>query len=157
MKKMCSTRGALAGRGAKAGGAGFTLVETAVAMVVMMVAALAASSLFIYAVRYNTGGSERAMAMAVAQQQVEQLRSVAYTDTTLDAGTTTLPVVTIAGRRYRVTRAVVIETNADGSSKNLKRITITVTPQNETNAWVRVPVSLTTHRSAATLGAYAIP
>ena len=155
----CRTRGTTGARArSESAGAGFTLVETVVAMVVMMVAALAASSLFIYAVRNNTGGSERAMAMAVAQRQVEQLRSVAYDDATLNVGTTTLPLATIAGRRYQVRRTVAVETNAaDGSSKNLKRITITVTPQNETNVWVRSPVSLTTHRSTPTQGAYAIP
>lgn len=137
--------------------AGFTLVETVVAMVVMMVAALAAASLFLYAVRNNTGGSERAMAMAVAQQQVEQLRSVAYDDATLAPGTAAPQLMTIAGRRYNVVRSVVVETNSDGSSKNLKRITITVMPMNEVNAWVRMPVSLTTHRSAQTMGTYAIP
>lgn len=142
---------------AKAGEAGFTLVETAVAMVVMMVAALAAGSLFLYAVRNNTGGSERAIAMAVAQQQVEQLRSVAYDDATLAAGASAPQTMTVAGRRYRVERTVVVENNADGSTKNLKRITVTVTPQNEVNAWVRAPVSLTTHRSVQTMGAYAIP
>ena len=138
--------------------AGFTLIETVVAMLVMMVAALAAASLFVYAVSANTGGSERAMAMAVAQQQVEQLRSVTYDDATLSVGTTTLPVATIAGRRYAVTRTVSLETiPADNSSKNLKRITITVTPQNEARQWIRSQVSLTTHRSAPTLGQYAIP
>lgn len=142
---------------AKTSEAGFTLVETVVAMVVMMVASLAAASLFLYAVRNNTGGSERAMAMAVAQQQVEQLRSVAYNDATLAVGTTSPQTLTVTGRRYSVVRSVVLENNADGTSKNLKRITVTVTPQNEASPWVRMPVSLTTHRSAQTMGAYAIP
>lgn len=143
-------------RGA-AGEAGFTLIETAVAMVVMMVAALAAASLFIYAVKNNTGGSERAIAMAVAQQQIEQLRSVAYDDATLAPGTTGLTAATVAGRRYSIVRQVVVETNSDNSSKNLKRITVTVAPLSERDAWMRTSVSLTTHRSAQTTGVYAIP
>ncbi|HYV09668.1 MAG TPA: prepilin-type N-terminal cleavage/methylation domain-containing protein, partial [Pyrinomonadaceae bacterium] len=74
------------------GEAGFTLVETSISMVVLMVAALACSSLFVFSINNNVGGSERALSMAVAQQQLEQIRSVNYEDSTLNTGTTNLTV-----------------------------------------------------------------
>ena len=75
---------------------GFTLIETTIASLVMLVAALACSSLFVFSVQNNVGGSERALAMAVAQQQLEQIRSVAYEDSTLNIGTTTSTVTSSA-------------------------------------------------------------
>lgn len=57
---------------------GFTLIETTVAMLVMMVVGLGATSLFLYSVRYNSGASQRSIAMAIAQQRLETLRSVDY-------------------------------------------------------------------------------
>ena len=53
---------------------GFTLIETTIASLVMLVGALACSSLFVFSVQNNIGGSERALAMAVAQQQLEKKR-----------------------------------------------------------------------------------
>src|ERR1041384_6524865 len=104
------------------GEGGFTLIETCIAFVVMMVGALACSSLFVFSVQNNMGGSERALSMAVAQQQLEQIRSVKYTDSTLNAGTTTATVRN-GERNYTVQRAVVSLTNNDGTAQNLKRIT----------------------------------
>jgi len=83
------------------GEGGFTLIETSIAMVVMMVAALACSSLFVFSIQNNVGGSERALSMAVAQQQLEQLRSVDYDDSTLNDLTTNFSVTT-GGRTYNV-------------------------------------------------------
>src|SRR4029078_5802801 len=106
---------------------GFSLIETTIALLVMMVGALACTSLFVFSLQNNVGGSERALAMAVAQQQLEQIRSVNYEDTTLTAGTTT-STVRNGERNYTVQRTITNETNSGGSSKELKRITITVTP-----------------------------
>ena len=134
---------------------GFTLIETSIAMVVMMVAALSVVSLFVYSMQNNVGGSDRALAMAVAQQQLEQLRSVSYEDTTLTAGTTALTVRNGA-RDYTVQRVVVNETNANNSSKGLKKITITVTPITAGANWLRSPVVLTTYRSTLAAGSFAV-
>ena len=134
---------------------GFTLLETTIASVVMMVGALAVSSLFVFSTQNNVGGGERALAMAVAQQQLEQLRSVSYEDTTLTAGTTTLTVRNGA-RDYTVQRLVVDETNANLSSKGLKKITITVTPITAGANWLRSPVVLTTYRSTLAAGSFAV-
>ena len=134
---------------------GFTLMETSIAMVVMLVGALGIASLFVYSMQNNVGGSERALAMAVAQQQLEQIRSVSYEDTTLNVGTVTSTVQT-ARRNYSVQRTVAQETNADGSPKQLKRITIRVTPQAGSPNWVTTPVVLVSLRSTLTTGNYAV-
>ena len=137
------------------GEGGFTLIETSIAMVVMMVAALACSSLFVFSIQNNVGGSERALSMAVAQQQLEQLRSVDYEDSTLNDLTTNFSVTT-GGRTYNVQRQVVTEKNSNNTSKDLKRITVTVTPQAAGPNWTRTPVVLVSYRSTLASGSYKV-
>lgn len=138
------------------GQGGFALIETSIAMVVMMVGALAVSSLFCFSIQNNMGGGERALAMAVAQAQLEQIRSVTYEDTTLDVGTTNTTVRS-GERDYEVQRVVAEETNsADNSAKQLKRITITVTPTTAGPGWLRTPVVLVSMRSTLASGSYAL-
>ena len=134
---------------------GFTLLETSIAMVVMMVGALACTSLFVFSIQNNVGGSERALSMAVAQQQLEQIRSVNYEDATLNAGTTDL-TVNSGGRTYSVQRVVASETNSDNTPKQLKKITITVTPQAAGPNWTRTPVVLVSYRSTLASGSYTV-
>jgi Tfp pilus assembly protein PilV len=139
----------------KKGQQGFTLMETSIAMVVMMVGALGIASLFVFSTQNNVGGSERALAMAVAQQQLEQLRSVTYEDTTLDVGTVT-STVRSAEQNYSVARTVELETNAGGSPRQLKKITIRVTPQVGGPNWLNTAVVLVSFRSTLATGPYAI-
>lgn len=134
---------------------GFTLIETSISMVVMMIAGLAVSSLFVYSLQNNVGGGERALAMAVAQQQLEQLRSVTYEDASLNVGTST-STVRSGERSYSVVRTIAAETNGDGSSKQLKRLTIVVTPTDGAPAWTRSSVTLVSHRSTLASGSYAL-
>ena len=135
---------------------GFSLIEVMIAFVVMMVASLAVGSVFFYSVQNNVGGSERALAMGVAQQQLEQLRSVPFGDSSLAAGTTTFPTVSSGQRTFRVVRTVVDEKNANNSLKLLKRITITVTPQSAGGNWIRTPVVLVSFRSSLAQGLWAV-
>ena len=138
------------------GQSGFTLIETCIAMVVMTVAALGCSSLFVFSMRNNVGGSQRALAMAVAQQQLEQLRSVNFEDATLLAGTN-ISTVRSAGQNYTVQKVVADEINTDNSPKQLRRITITVTPQAAAGPnWTRTSVVLVTMRSTLASGSYAV-
>src|ERR1044071_3854529 len=117
---------------------GFSLVETSIALLVMMVGALACSSLFVFSLQNNVGGGERALAMAVAQQQLEKIRSVTFEDSSLNVGTTSTTVRS-GERNYTVAKVVADETNSDGSVKQLRRITITVTPQTAGPNWMRTP------------------
>ena len=135
---------------------GFTLVETAISMVVMMVAGLAVSSLFVFSTQNNVGGNERALAMAVAQQQMEQLRSVSFDSTTLNAGTTT-STVRSSDRDYTVVKAITDEINPNNAVKQLRKITITVTPTGGARGnWTRSPVTLVALRSTIAQGSFAV-
>ena len=134
---------------------GFTLIETSIALLVMMVGALGIASLFVFSMQNNVGGSERALAMAVAQQQLEQIRSVSYEDTTLNVGTVTSTVQS-AEQNYTVERTVAQETNEDGSPRQLKKITIRVTPQVGGPSWLNTTVVLVSLRSTLTTGSYAV-
>jgi Tfp pilus assembly protein PilV len=135
---------------------GFTLVETSIAMVVMMVAGLAVSSLFVFSMQNNVGGSERALAMAVAQQQLEQLRSVGFDDSTMNVGTTTTTVGN-GDHDYTVVKTITDESNANGSARQLRRISITVTPEGGSRGnWTRTPVTLVSLRSTLASGSFAV-
>ena len=104
---------------------GFTLVETSIAMVIMLVAALGVASLFTYSIKYNSGGNDRAVAISIAQQQIEQLRNVPFTDPILNvsAATVLAPDTVSNGRTYRVTRTVTGSNNNVSGNPTLKTIT----------------------------------
>lgn len=136
---------------------GFTLMETAIALLVLMIAGLGIASLFMFSMRNNVGGSDRALAMAVAQQQLEQLRSVSFDDATLAVGTPDPYTVRSGERDYRVVRRITEETNANGTGKRLKRIAISVTPSATGANWTSLPVVLVTYRSTLAAGAFAVP
>jgi len=135
---------------------GFSLIEVMIAFVVMMVASLAVGAVFFYSVQNNVGGSERALAMGVAQQQLEQLRSVPFDDSSLVAGTTTFPTISTGERSFTVVRTIADEKNANNSLKLLKRITITVSPQSAGGNWIRTPVVLVSFRSSLAQGPWAV-
>jgi Tfp pilus assembly protein PilV len=105
--------------------AGFTLLETVISMVLMAIVGLGIASLFAYAASSTANAADREMATAVAQQRMEQLKSVAFTDATLNAtssaGVTT--TVTRLGRVYSVNTNI-----SENSPATLKTITIKVTP-----------------------------
>src|SRR5687768_14796475 len=135
---------------------GFTLVETSISMVVMMVAGLAVSSLFVFSTQNNVGGNERALAMAVAQQQMEQLRSQTFESADMNVGTTT-NTIRSSQRDYSVVKTITNETNADGSNKQLRRIEISVTPVGGARPnWTRTPVTLVSLRSTIAAGNFAV-
>jgi Tfp pilus assembly protein PilV len=135
---------------------GFTLIETSISMVVMMVAGLAVSSLFVFSTQNNVGGNERALAMAVAQQHMEQLRILSFDDASLNAGTTT-STVTSSDRNYTVVKAITDEVNPNNSVKKLRKITITVTPLGGARGdWTRSPVTLVALRSTVASGSFAV-
>src|ERR671920_281538 len=110
---------------------GFTLVETSIALLVMLVAGLAASSLFVYSIKYNTGANDRAVAQSLAQRQMETLRKTSFAS--IAASTQT---VASAGRQFTVAVAVCNDgTAACGGSTAVKRVTVTVTPLSAGGGW----------------------
>jgi len=140
-------------RAAKSQG-GFTLIETTIAMMVMMVAGLGVVSLFTYSISYNSGGNDRAVAISIAQQHIEQLRSVQFTDSLLNvtAATVLSPDTLSNGRTYRVTRTVTGSNNDVSGNPTLKTITIRVDPSSP--GWAGFPVILRTMRSNTTKGTH---
>ena len=106
---------------------GFTLIEASIAMVIMMVAVLASASIFAYSIKNNSSASDRELAMAVAQQRIEQLRNASFTDTALNATTGTTSTITRAGRDYTV-QTIITDSNAISGQPTLKTITVQVTP-----------------------------
>lgn len=127
---------------------GFTILETAFALVVMMVAALGAVSIFAYSIENNASAKDRELAMGVAQQHMEQLRNAAFTDALLSAtgvdGRTT--EVTSADRRYMVITTIGDSEFVNGQA-TLKAIRIRVTPVGTT-----ATVSLVTRRATTVIG-----
>jgi Tfp pilus assembly protein PilV len=110
---------------------GFTLLETSIALMVMLIGGLGVVAVFAYAIKNNTGARDRAAAIAVAQQQLEQLRNLPFNDASLNATGTTVTPVTVesAGRSY-------------------------VTPQNATSVWALGSVQITAQRASFALGPY---
>ena len=154
---------------AACGQQGFTILEAAIALVVLMVIGLGVASLFTYAIKANANADDRELAMAVAQERMEWLRTIPFTTQTRDvayayvqgglqatdqAGVT--DTVVSAGRTYTVITviediSVVPAGNPDAGAATLKRITVSVTPQFG-NAFDTI--TLTTNRSTQVTGIY---
>jgi Tfp pilus assembly protein PilV len=126
------------GRGAR----GFTLIETSIALLVIMIALLGLSSVFVYGINYNSGAHLRAVAMAVAQQRMESLRQGVFDEVVSSSE----PDVTSAGYHFTVATDVT-------TSGNLRTVTVTVTPK-AGSPWMRRPVVLVTQRAGTGTGAY---
>ena len=122
---------------------GFTLVEAVIAMLIMLIVALGSASLFSFSVYNNSGGTDRATSLSIAQQAMERFRSAQFnstvTDSILNAGTTVQSGIVRDGRLFRLTVAVddnlatqAIDVN---TATNLKGITVTVVPQSIGKGW----------------------
>lgn len=150
--------------------AGFTLLEAAFALVVLMVIGLGIASLFTYSISANVRADDRELAMAIAQKRMEWIRTIPFTTQTRnvpfgfpDGGlqpTATEGVtetVTNAGRSYIVTTTIqdlafVPAGNHDGGAATVKRIQMSVTPLGAATAFETVTV--TTIRSTQVTGNY---
>lgn len=113
--------------------AGFTILETAIAMLIMFVAVLASVSVFVYAIQNNSNANDRELSMAVAQRQMEQLRTVRFTDATLSA---TSPgglhsTLERAGRSYMMVTNIE-DSNIVNGLPTVKTITLQVAPNGNT-------------------------
>jgi type II secretory pathway pseudopilin PulG len=122
---------------------GFTLLETMIALVLMMIATLGAASVFSYSVNYNSGGSDRLVALALAQEQLERIRSGQFnsttTDTILNGGVDVRGGLIRNGKRYVLTTTIDDDPTTPAPDivvgTNLKRITVTVAPENVSQGW----------------------
>lgn len=148
---------------------GFTVLEAAIALVVLMVIGLGIASLFTYAVSANVKADDRELAMAIAQKRMEWLRTIEFTTQTRNVayafpngglqatdedGVT--ETVLSAGRSYTVNTVIedlsfVPVGNPDAGAPTVKRMQISVTP---VGATAFETVTITTHRSTQVTGIY---
>jgi len=117
---------------------GFTLIETVIALLIMMIVVLGIGSVFAFAVLNNSNGTDRAQTLAVAQQRLETLRNLQFSETVTDKDLTVGPhTLTVKrgqgdeeGRQYKIDWEIV-----DNPNKTLKTITVKVTPITAGPAW----------------------
>ncbi len=125
---------AAAKRVRRRGERGFTLAETAVSFLIMMIVLLGVASVFAYAVYNNTSGDDRTQTLALAQQSLETLRSCEFSDTTVDtrlaAGTYTQRAQYGGAKRYYTIDWTIADT-----TPTIKTITLKVTPQGAGPSW----------------------
>jgi len=147
---------------------GFTLIETAIALVIMMIISLGVASLFAYATRANGRADDRELAMTIAQKRLEWFRTIPFTTQTRQlaysypagglGATSTAGVeetVTNAGRSYRVLTIVqdtsfVPNGNPDAGAPTVKTIQVLVTPVGSVSTFDSV--TITTQRSTQVTG-----
>lgn len=163
------THGTLSPAAARKGTRGFTLVETVIAMLIMMAASVSVVGLFTYAIKYNAGAKDRELSMAVAQKRVEWLRSLPFDDTTRavayhypDAGNLVSgglaatsvngvsETLTVAGRNYAIVTTITNDGGVADNVSTVKTIKVQVTPSGADTGLGRV--TLVTRRSSLTVG-----
>jgi Tfp pilus assembly protein PilV len=150
--------------------AGFTLLEAAIAMVILMIIGLGIASLFTYAIHANSSADDRELSMALAQQRMEWLRTIPFNTQTrhvsysypnggLEATSTSGVTETVsnAGRSYTVRTVIqnlstVPTGNPDAGEPTSKSISVSVTPVG--SATVFETVTITTQRSTQVVGMY---
>jgi Tfp pilus assembly protein PilV len=132
---------------------GFTLIETCIAMVILMIVVCGVLPLGVYALKYNSAAAIRAGAVTAAQRKLEQLRAGSFTSCVSSS-----EVVTVGpteSTSYTVDVTVTDVTTA------LKSIRITVTPQGRSTSggvysgnesWMRGQVVVYTKRTTSSIG-----
>ncbi|MBA2702377.1 MAG: hypothetical protein H0U60_00805 [Blastocatellia bacterium] len=115
---------------------GFTLLETCIALLIMLIVSLGVASLFALSVGNNSGAADRQLSMAVAQDRMERLRNVIFSDPSLDVTPTsgTTETITNARRSYRVT-TVITASNTVNGQPTVKTISIRVNPLGAGPSW----------------------
>jgi len=140
---------------------GFSLIEVACALVIILVALLGVVFSFTYVITYNAGNNARSQALAVMQQKVEQLRAAKWTPTVRDAALnggvhTTETVTSSTGNMFNV--AVTVDNdpfttgvqNAESSAVTLKEITVTASLTSPSPGWqLAIPATVTLRRTRA--------
>lgn len=135
-------RDARANRRSDCGQRGFSLLEATIALLLMLVVALGSASLFSFSIYNNSGGSDRATSLAIAQQALEISRSAQFNSTTTDEwldGGSRVEEVVRDERRFTVTRFIDDDPATPAPDVNpntyLKGITITVVPRSIGRGW----------------------
>ena len=148
-EKTCAPRAELSSE------SGFTLIETAVALVIILVAMLGVSFALTYSITYNSGNQARARALAVLQQEVERMRSAkftpSYTDPVLQGGSSTRAVTS---NNYNFTVTTIVDNDPVAANvqdesvfTSIKEITITTQLASPSPGWqLAVPATFQLRR-----------
>jgi prepilin-type N-terminal cleavage/methylation domain-containing protein len=143
---------------------GFTLIEVAIAMVIILVALLGVVFTFTYSIMYNMGNNSRSQALAVLQQEVEQMRAANFTKTITVSilsghAASSRTVTNATGTSFTITESVdndpfttgVQDTSAvSDSASTYKEITITVQLSSPSPGWqTAVPSTVILRRARA--------
>jgi len=141
---------------------GFSLIETTIALVIILVALLGVFFTITFAITYNMGNNSRAQTVAVLQQEVERLRSAKFTPGFTDpalygtAAAGTAYTTTMNGQTFSVTTvidndpsttAIDDETTVPSSGTSFKEITVTTVLANPSPGWqTAVPAKVVMRR-----------
>ena len=133
--------------------AGFTLIETCIAMVMLLVVVCGVLPLGVYALKYNSAAAVRAGAVTAAQRKLEQLRGGSFTSCISSS-----EVVTVGPTEAQ---SYTVDVTVTDVAATLKTITIVVTPQGRSTSggvyagnegWMRGQVVVYTKRTTSTTG-----
>lgn len=140
---------------------GMSLIETTIALVIIMIALLGVVHSFTYAVTYNAGNAVRAEGLAILQREVETMRAakwtssgtaseVASTGPTCDAAVTSTP--SSNGGIFRIERTIDDDPFTDGcqvdTTTQFKEITLTVRLEAPSPGWqFAVPATVVFRRT----------
>jgi Tfp pilus assembly protein PilV len=137
------------------GEGGFTIIETSIALVLMMIVSVGLAPLFVYATRYNSAAAIRAGALAIAQIKLEQLRATSFNSCVSSTETLSVGDPATGLQTYTVEMTVV------NTTTTLKDVTLVITPHARsttggqyggTRGWMYGQVTVYTKRTAITPG-----
>lgn len=142
--------------GRASGERGITIIEVCIALLLLLIASIGVATAFAFSIQNNSSAGDRAVSLALAQQRLEQLRNLEFTDAALAAAVTTQNLTSV-GRPYRVVTTITdVDTDTSAAAAGLpptvKTIRVDVTPSGSSWAWANATVTVMTTRSAFTPG-----
>jgi len=132
---------------------GFTLIETCIAMVVLLIVVCGVLPLGIYALKYNSAAAIRAGALMAAQRKLEQIRADSF-----NSCISSSEVVTVGPTD---SQTYTVDVTVTDVTTTLKNIRITVTPQGRSTSggvysgnegWMRGQIVIYTKRTSSWTG-----
>ncbi len=142
--------------------AGFSLIEAAIAMVILLIALLGVVSTFAYVIVYNSGNNSRSQALAALQQQVEILRAAKFTPTVTDASLTggvkyPVAITSASGAQFNVQVTVDndpltagVQDDSAVPNPTFKEITVTARLASPSPGWqTAIPATIVLRRTRA--------
>lgn len=132
---------------------GFTLIETCIALVMLMVVVCGVLPLGVYALKYNSAAAIRAGAVTAAQRKLEQLRAGSFTSCVSSSETVTVGPTE--------SQSYTVDVTVTDLTATMKNIQIVVTPQGRSTsggvysgneAWMRGQVVVYTKRTTSSTG-----